>query len=238
MIRFLGDLQGWLYGGARAELRDLAAGVGPLKLVAAMSLAALFGMVHALMPGHGKTVIVSYYLGRPAQPLGSVLTSAILVLTHVGSAVVLVLAGILVIRGTIGGAGRAPAFEATSALLVMAIGGWLLLRALRPHEHDHVQDGRVLAFVTGLVPCPLTTFIMVYAVAQGMVVAGLLVSAGLALGMIVTIAAFAIVAILLHDRLIAFFERSEHLRRSVGQGLEVASAAAIVLFGAWLLVAR
>jgi nickel/cobalt transporter (NicO) family protein len=54
-----------------------------------MSIAAVFGMVHALMPGHGKTVIVSYYLGRSARFLSSVGTSAILVLTHVGSAVVL-----------------------------------------------------------------------------------------------------------------------------------------------------
>jgi len=38
------------------------------------------------------------------------------------------------------------------------------------------KDGRVLAFVTGLVPCPLTTFIMVYATAQGIIAAGLLVT--------------------------------------------------------------
>jgi ABC-type nickel/cobalt efflux system permease component RcnA len=239
MIKSLGDIQGWLYGGASAELRHLAAGFGVLKLLAAMSLAALFGMVHALMPGHGKTVIVSYYLGRPAGLLGSILTSAILVATHVGSAVILVLAGFLVIRRTIGGAGRAPAFEVASAVLVMAIGCWLLLRAWHWHEHAHATaDGRVLAFVTGLVPCPLTTFIMVYAAAQGIVAAGLLVTAGLALGMIVTIAAFAVAAVLLHDRVMAFAQRTEDLRRRLGQALEMVSAVAIIVFGAWLLAAR
>jgi hypothetical protein len=96
----LGDIQGWLHSGVSAELKDVAAGVDPFSLMAAMSIAASFGMVHALMPGHGKTVIVSYYLGRPAQFLSSVGTSAILVLTHVGSAVVLVLAGFIVIRRT------------------------------------------------------------------------------------------------------------------------------------------
>src|SRR5215813_10996862 len=133
MMRFIGDVQGWLYGGATAELKGLAAGFDTTKLLVAMSIAALFGMVHALMPGHGKTVIVSYYFGRPARLLGSVGTSTILVLTHVGSAVILVLAGAIVIRRTIGGAGRAPGFEIASAALVMAIGAWLLLRAMRPH---------------------------------------------------------------------------------------------------------
>jgi len=167
-MKFFGDVQGWLYGGASAELRGLAAGFGPIKLFAAMAIAAVFGMVHALMPGHGKTVIVSYYLGRPAALLGSIGTSAILVLTHVGSAIVLVLTGFIVIRRAIGGAGRAPGFEIASAVLIIVIGLWLLFRALHPHEQAHAaRDGRVLALVTGLVPCPLTTFIMVYAAAQG-----------------------------------------------------------------------
>src|SRR5215211_7772376 len=130
-MKFFGDIQGWLYGGATAELRGLAGDFGAVKLLAAVSLAAVFGMVHAVMPGHGKTVIVSYYLGRPAGVLGSIGTSAILVLTHVGSAVVLVLPGFIVSRRTIGGAGRVPAFEAASAVLIIAIGLWLLFRALR-----------------------------------------------------------------------------------------------------------
>jgi len=132
MMPLFGDIQGWLYGGATAQLKGVALGVDPLKLLTAMMLAAVFGMVHAFMPGHGKTVIVSYYLARPARLVGSIGTSAILVLTHVGSAVVLVLAGFVVIRRTIGGAGRAPAFEIASAVLIVAVGVWLLFRALRP----------------------------------------------------------------------------------------------------------
>jgi nickel/cobalt transporter (NicO) family protein len=239
MLRLFGDVQGWLYGGATAELKGLAAGFDATKLFLAMSIAALFGMVHAFMPGHGKTVIVSYYLGRPAHYLGSVGTSAILVLTHVGSAVILVLAGFIVIRRTIGGAGRAPAFEIASAALIIAIGLWLLFRAWRSHDHTHgTADGRVLAFVTGLVPCPLTTFIMVYAAAQGIIVAGLLVTAGMAVGMIATIAIFALGAVLLHDRLAMLMERTDRFSRWIGRGLEFASAIAIIFFGVWLLATR
>src|SRR5258708_30467325 len=225
-MKFFGDIQGWLYAGESAELRGLAAGFDPIKLFAAMAIAAVFGMVHALMPGHGKTVIVSYYLGRPARFLSSVGTSAILVLTHVGSAVLLVLAGFTVIRRTIGGAGRAPAFEIASSVLIVAIGLWLLFRALRPHRHA-ATDGRVLAFVTGLVPCPLTTFVMVYASAQGIIAAGLLVTAGMAIGMTLTIALFALAAVLLRDGLMAIMERTGSLRHKLWRGLAAASAVAI-----------
>ena len=239
MIKLFGDVQGWLYGGASAELKGLAGGFDAAKLIVAMTIAALFGMVHAFMPGHGKTVIVSYYLGRPASFLSSVGTSAILILTHVGSAVVLVLAGFIVIRRTIGGAGRAPAFEIASAALIVTIGLWLLYRAWRPHEHKHATtDGRVLAFVTGLVPCPLTTFIMVYATAQGIIAAGLLVTAGMAIGMTVTIALFALAAVLLRDRFMVLMQRTDRVRLHVGRGLEVVSAIAIIVFGVWLLANR
>ena len=239
MMKFFGDVQSWLYGGATAELKGLSTGFDAAKLVVAMSIAALFGMVHAFMPGHGKTVIVSYYLGRPARYLGSIGTSAILVLTHVGSAVILVLTGFIVIRRTIGGAGRAPAFEISSAVLIIAIGLWLLYRACQAHEHSHATtDGKVLAFVTGLVPCPLTTFIMVYAAAQGIILAGLLVTVGMAVGMIATIAIFALGAVVLHDRFIGLMERTKRHRHRIGRGLEIASAVAIIFFGVWLLATR
>jgi len=238
-MSWISSIQSWLYGGATAELRNVAAGVSPWRLLAAMSIAVLFGMVHAFMAGHGKTVIVSYYLGRPARWLGSVGTSAILVVTHVGSAIVLVLTGFIVLQRTIGGAGRAPAFEIASSALIVAIGLWLLLRALQPHDHAQAStDGRVLAFATGLVPCPLTTFIMVYSVTHGIVAAGLLVTTAMALGMIVTIALFALAAVLLRDRLMHLLERTAGLRERLGRGLEVMSALAIVAFGAWLLAAR
>jgi nickel/cobalt exporter len=238
-MRFLVDVQSWLYGGAAAKLKSVAAGMGPLNLVAAMAIAAVFGLVHALMPGHGKTVVVSYYLGRPASVLSSLGTSVILVLTHVGSAIVLVLAGIIVIRRTLGGAGRAPELETVSAAAIMAIGLWLLYRALRPHDHARAgADSRLLAFATGLVPCPLTTFIMVYASTQGIVLAGLLVTAGMAFGMILTIALFALAAVLLRDRLMALLERTARFRSRLGQILELGSALAIVAFGVWLLAMR
>ena len=64
-----------------------------------MAAAVLFGAVHALMPGHGKTVLVSYHLGQPAKVPESIANAAILALTHVGLALVLVLAGFAVSAG-------------------------------------------------------------------------------------------------------------------------------------------
>lgn len=227
-------IQRWLYEGVASGLRSVD---GPSTLAWAAATAVLFGAVHALMPGHGKTALVSYYVGRPARMLGGVGASAVLILTHVGSAVLLVLAGFAAIRATLGGVGRAPAFEAASAVLVVVVGTWLLVRALR---HTHAPEGSsgMVAFAAGLVPCPLTTFIMVYSLANGVVLAGLLVSGAMALGMVATVFVFVACTILLRDRALGFLGRTAPTRERIGRALETLSAVLVIAFGLWLFATR
>jgi len=233
------ELQRWLYVGATTQLKGFSGVIEPQALSIGMGIAAVFGFVHALMPGHGKTVLVSYFLGRPGSVRASLTTSVIVVLTHVGSAVVMVLAGFIAIRATIGGAGRAPAFETTSAAFIILVGIWLLYNAVR-HRHDDFrsQNGTMLAVAAGLVPCPLTTFIMVYAVTNNMIAVGLLFTASMALGMVATIAIFATATVFLRHRILHFLESTTGIRERTGQALEIVSAAAIIGFGLWLLTGR
>jgi ABC-type nickel/cobalt efflux system permease component RcnA len=58
----------------------------------------------------------------------------------------------------------------------------------------------------------------------------------MALGMVVTIGVFATTAVFARERLLAYLQRTDHLRRHLGQTLEIASASAILIFGAWLLI--
>jgi nickel/cobalt exporter len=170
-MQSLVDLQHWLYGGMAIRLGDVARGA-PLAVFAAMAAAVLFGAVHALMPGHGKTVLVSYHLGQPGRLREGLANGAILALTHVGLALILVLAGFAVISNAFAYGGRTPNFEVASGLLIALIGAFLLWRTTRADHHAHQGDGRTLALVTGMIPCPLTTFIMSYALARGMLAAG------------------------------------------------------------------
>jgi nickel/cobalt transporter (NicO) family protein len=45
------------------------AGGNARAVVLALAAATLFGALHALMPGHGKTVLVSYHLGQASRPI-------------------------------------------------------------------------------------------------------------------------------------------------------------------------
>lgn len=233
------ELQRWLYGEAGNQLKALAGGLEPGSVLSAVWIAGLFGLVHAVMPGHGKTVLVSYFLGRPAQIFSGFNASIILVLAHVGSAIVLVLSGFILIQRTIGGVGRPPTLEIASAIFIILIGIWLLYGVLRGrHHHSDSKNGLTLALATGLVPCPLTTFIMVYAVTNGAIAAGLLLSASMALGMVTTIAAFAVGAVLFRNRFLHLLALTAGARERIGQMLELLGAVAIVCLGLWLLLSR
>jgi len=88
--------------------------------------------------------------------------------------------------------GRTPQNKITSGAMVALIGAFLFWHSTRSDHDTHQRDGRTLAFVTGMIPCPLTTFIMSYALARGLLGAGLAVTAAMALGMIATIGGIAL----------------------------------------------
>lgn len=134
-------IQGWLYSGMARGLGDVASG-NTRAIFAAMAAAVLFGAVHALMPGHGKTVLVSYHLGQPAKLRDGMANGAILTLTHVGLAIVLVLAGFAVIKRAFAQGGRTPQFEVASGAMVALIGAFLLWRSTR---NDHEKGARPMS---------------------------------------------------------------------------------------------
>ena len=229
------EIQHWLYGGMAKGLGAVAGG-NATAIFAAMVAAVLFGAMHALMPGHGKTVLVSYQLGQPSKLWEGFGNGAILALTHVGLAVILVLAGFAVISRVFAFGGRTPQFEIASGVLITLIGVFLLWRSNRRIDHEHSGDGRTLAIVTGMIPCPLTTFVMSYALARGMIGAGLTVTAAMALGMIATIGGIALAAAFARDRFMSLLAKTEGWRDRVGFVLEIASSILVVVFGALTLI--
>jgi len=229
-MQTLVSIQHWLYGGMADGLGAVVAG-DPSAILLAMAAAILFGAVHALMPGHGKTVLVSYHLGQPARPIDGFVNGSILAVTHVGLAIVLVLAGFAVISRAFAYGGKTPQFEAASGILIVLIGAFLLWRSLADRHDATRTDGKTLALVTGMIPCPLTTFVLSYALARGVLAAGLLVTAAMTVGMIAAIGGIAVMAALARTRFMALLSRTERLRHRLGRALEVFGSLAVLGFG-------
>src|SRR5205807_6520102 len=97
-------------------------------------LAGFFGAVHALAPGHGKTLVAAYLVGEHGTVWHALILGLVTTFTHTGA--VLALAGVLLIANP----GRLPNLELFGGLLVTASGLWLFLPRMTGHaDHIHLR---------------------------------------------------------------------------------------------------
>ena len=113
--------------------------------------------------------------------------------------------------------------------MIVPIGVFLLWRSLARDHGDTAGNGRTLAFVTGMIPCPLTTFFMSYARARGVLGAGLLVTAAMTAGMIAAVGGVALAAFFARNRLVAVMSRTERLRHKLSRALEIGGSLAVIV---------
>jgi len=103
------------------------------------------GALHALEPGHGKTVVGAYLIGSKGRVSDAVVLGLIVTLTHSGSVILLgvlsTLAAAIFVPETV-----QKVLEVVSGLLVVGVGGWMLAVRVRqargtplPHA-DHSHD--------------------------------------------------------------------------------------------------
>jgi nickel/cobalt exporter len=104
--------------------------LSPSALAVMLALAVGFGAVHAVGPGHGKTVMAAYLVGTTGKPRDAVLLGGTVSIMHTAS--VLVLGAVLLrVDSSIATDEVYPALALVSGLAVTAIGGWLLVRRSR-----------------------------------------------------------------------------------------------------------
>jgi nickel/cobalt transporter (NicO) family protein len=227
---FLVGLQRWINASITADLSAFAATRDWFALLAVLPFGIAFGAVHALTPGHGKTVLASYLVGSRLAVLRALAVAGALALTHVGSAVVLALAAAPILTRTLGGVGRAPVLEDISRGLLALIGLWFLFRALRGRAHEH-REGIVVGIVAGLVPCPLTLFAMFLALSRGILEAGLTFAVAMMLGVGLTLGAVAALTVFARERVVNFVGRHGGSVKKVARLLEGLTGAALLAIG-------
>jgi nickel/cobalt exporter len=231
-------VQGWMHGLLAARMAGFAAAKDWTLLAEMIPIGIAFGAIHALTPGHGKSVLASYLMGAPLSALRSLLVAGVQALTHVGIAVVIALVALPLVSRSLAGVGRTPALELVSRGLLMVIGLWLLLRAWRGHRHTHAEgEGIMVGVIAGLVPCPLTLFAMVMALAWSVPEAGLAFAAAMMLGVAFTLCAVALAATLARTWVVGFMARHGSHVVSLSRLLDGLSGALVVTIGLYELMA-
>lgn len=227
----------------------------PAAFWVALGLAFLYGVLHAAGPGHGKAVVVSYFLAREARVGRGLRMGVQIAFFHVISAIVIVwLADLLLRRSFAGMPGEIPAVRIASYGSILLIGLIMLVQAVRrafgrsenAHHHHHGHDGcahghgahqGLLAFGVGLIPCTGAVLIMLYALANDIVLAGAALVAAIGAGMAATMAGLGLLAVVARRFVTTLFARHGQGEGRFAVVLEIGGALAITLLGGLLLAA-
>jgi ABC-type nickel/cobalt efflux system permease component RcnA len=108
----------------------------------ALLLAFLLGAVHALEPGHGKTIVAAYLIGSRGTVGNAVYLGAVVTFTHTFSVLLLGLITLFASQYILPEE-LFPWLSAGSGLLIWGLGLWLFVRALtgKGHGHSHGPHG-------------------------------------------------------------------------------------------------
>jgi ABC-type nickel/cobalt efflux system permease component RcnA len=134
---------------------------------------------------------------------------------------------------TLVGAGRAPAVENLSRGLLVLIGIWFIVRAIRgvAHHRRGEREGVVVGVIAGLVPCPLTLFVMVLALSRGIPEAGLAFALAMMIGIGLTLGAVALLAVAGRGVLTAAMVRFGTSISVVSRTLDALAGLLLIVFG-------
>jgi nickel/cobalt transporter (NicO) family protein len=111
--------------------------LGPAFGALAVALALLLGAIHALAPGHGKTIMAAYLLGLRSSLSQALLVASAVTLTHTAGVLAL---GIALSASTALAPERLyPWLGLASGLLLASVGVTLLRRALHTARHRHAH---------------------------------------------------------------------------------------------------
>lgn len=217
-----------------------------------MALSFAYGAVHALGPGHAKAITAAYFLNRPGSLARGLAFGFAAMFLHVLSAAAVVYAGVFLLGGAGGLAGRelARRLETASYVLLCGVGGVLLVRAVlalaagrgRPEGGPEAPAGfrelALLALAAGAVPCPGSSLVLLFAISLGIPLAGLLALASISLGMGLTVSGVAVLAIAARGRVLERLRRSGRAWRLARAGLSLAGALALTGMGLLLLAGQ
>ncbi|MCH9752179.1 MAG: sulfite exporter TauE/SafE family protein [Alphaproteobacteria bacterium] len=230
LLSLLVGVQGMIREAVTADLKAFAETRDWANLAIVFPFGIAFGAVHALTPGHSKTLLASYVAGSEVKLLSSVRVAAILSTTHIFMSVLIALFALPIIERGMVGAGRAPVLEDLSRGLIAAIGAWMIYRALSRNAHMHL-NGAVFGLTAGLIPCPLTLFTVTLAIARGIPEAGLAFALAMLIGVALTLSTFAAASALVRDGFSHFLERHGTSLQWTVRVFEFTAGAILLIFG-------
>lgn len=217
--------------------------IGRLLMILLISF--LYSILHTAGPGHGKVILGTYFLTssenhkkRDALKAGIVVS-----LTHIGSALLLALFMLVVLKSMTQGAQDSEVTDRAKFLggiMVMITGCLIFLTSVFHEQMEKLEEKLATmgpknksliwhSILSGIVPCPLALFVLSLSIAAELFYVGLLAALVMAIGAALTVGSIGYLAIRGREMI----EKVLHVKKvkSVGMILRGGGALLLIFFG-------
>jgi len=228
----------------------------PLTYITLLIFAYIYGFIHALGPGHGKTLVASYFLSNERSYSKALFVSLAIGVVHTFSAFILTLIIYFGVNTFLSQFIQDSVYLTTkiSALIIICIALYLIYKKYKAYkklqnvqkfsfsEKPHVDTcacasckvdtnstDAALIISAGIIPCPGTTTIFIFAISLGLYYAGFLAALVMSLGMSSVIYVSALISVSVRKKT---SQKHEKLKKY----LEYASLSIILVLGVLLLL--
>ena len=229
----------------------------PLTYMLLLFFAYIYGAIHALGPGHGKTLVGSYFLSNDRSYSKALFISLAIGVVHTFSAFLLTLIIYYIVDTFLAQFIDESLYYTTkiSALIIISIALYLIYTRYKaykkiqnvpkysfsenPHlstcscsscKVDNNSTDIALIISAGIIPCPGTVTIFIFSLSLGLYYAGFLSAFIMSLGMSTVIFLSALISV-------AIRKKTSSYNNNLKKYLEYVSLGIILLLGIFLLLA-
>ena len=198
--RLVGTVARWqaeMNAALTEQIQAAKTGESLTAAIAIIGAGFVYGVLHAAGPGHGKVVVATYFLTHRARWKRGIAAGFAVALVQAVTAIALVVLLAMVLGVALTRVlDRAIGFELLSYGLIAALGVYMIARIAtghsgcgHDHEHDHAPDA------VGLRPCSGAIIVLLFTLANGIFLVGVLSTVSMALGTALTVSAAGLAAI-------------------------------------------
>jgi ABC-type nickel/cobalt efflux system permease component RcnA len=229
------------------QVRAIRSGAGTLPAAMLFLFSFLYGVFHALGPGHGKIVTTAYLATRNARLGHALLMSGANALAQSLTAIVLV--GAFAVALDLGGMwilGKTLLLEQFSYGMIAAVGAWIAFAGVRGQAHSHGGTGAPpnqpsrrellsMAVAVGIRPCTGAILVLLFTLASGVFWAGILATLIMGAGVALTLAVMGVATVGVRMAATAWIPEHSLLARAGGRALQIAAGLLLLATGLLLL---
>ncbi len=192
------ELQQKLNATISSNFREISDENMLLPILTILSVAFIYGVVHAMGPGHGKLLVSSYFLRKNRSYREAFKMGYLISLIHTISALSISFTLYYILEVVFSQTFQEVSFYMTkiSAILIIAVAIYLFFEQHKEHIGTNLNQKSDLsiAFSAGIIPCPGVMTIILFSILIGNIYVGIFAAVFMSIGMGLTISLSAILA--------------------------------------------